>query len=137
MILVIGGAFQGKAEYLKTLPQYRSIIEQMPPGKLEGQLAADGRTQLPERALSCPVILGFHHYVGRMAEEAAIEVFICRIIKENPRVLITMDEVGCGIVPIDPKERAYRELAGLAGQRLAEQAEQVHRVICGIGSRIK
>ena len=48
-----------------------------------------------------------------------------------------MDEVGGGIVPVDPEDRIYRELVGRAGQRLAKEAEQVHRVLCGIGVRIK
>lgn len=137
MILVIGGAFQGKTGYIKSLPQYIEIMGRLPKGRKEADWVVDARTGLKEQALSCPVILGFHHYVQRIADEAEIETLISRILKENPKALITMDEVGCGIVPMNPKERAYRELAGLAGQRLAQQAQQVHRVVCGIGSRIK
>ena len=48
-----------------------------------------------------------------------------------------MDEVGCGIVPVERLERDYREAVGRAGQLLAQNASQVFRVICGIPVRIK
>ena len=51
--------------------------------------------------------------------------------------VITMDEVGCGVVPMSREERQYRDAAGRAGQELAGRAEQVWRVIAGIAVRIK
>ena len=48
-----------------------------------------------------------------------------------------MDEVGCGVVPVDKEERQYREAVGAAGQELAARAEKVYRVTAGIPVRIK
>ena len=42
-----------------------------------------------------------------------------------------------GIVPIDSFEREYRERTGRILVKLAEQADEVVRVVCGIGQRIK
>ena len=46
-------------------------------------------------------------------------------------------ELGCGVVPMDAFERAWRERTGRIGCELAKQAEAVYRVTCGIGTRIK
>lgn len=46
-------------------------------------------------------------------------------------------EVGSGVVPLDPAERAARERAGRLNQLLAERATAVVRVFCGIPVVIK
>lgn len=58
-------------------------------------------------------------------------------LRENKDAVIVMDEIGCGIVPIEPKERIWRENVGKIGCYLAERAESVERVICGIATKIK
>ena len=57
--------------------------------------------------------------------------------KDGETLVVTADEVGCGIVPTDAFERAYREAAGRVNCLLAERADQVIRMVCGIGVRIK
>ena len=51
--------------------------------------------------------------------------------------VVTANEVGGGVVPMDPEERAWREACGRALCVLAGHADQVTRVVCGIGVRIK
>ena len=51
--------------------------------------------------------------------------------------IIISDEIGNGIVPLEPFEREYRERVGRILVRLAERAEEVERVICGIAQKIK
>ena len=60
-----------------------------------------------------------------------------RQILVNPPAVITLDEVGCGIVPMEKSERDYREAVGHAGQMLAAAAAEVYRMQCGIAVRIK
>lgn len=50
---------------------------------------------------------------------------------------VLMDEVGCGVVPLDAGERAWREDAGRLGCLLAERAEAVVRMVCGLPQVIK
>lgn len=52
------------------------------------------------------------------------------------RILVT-DEIGLGIVPLDPFEREYREETGRICCLLASESEQVWRVVCGLGQRLK
>ncbi|MBE7004246.1 MAG: cobinamide kinase [Ruminococcaceae bacterium] len=50
---------------------------------------------------------------------------------------VTAAEIGGGVVPLDPGERAARERAGRLACLLAERAETVVRVFCGIPKTIK
>ena len=56
---------------------------------------------------------------------------------ENPGIVIVTDEIGCGIVPAERHLREYRELTGRICTELAAVSAEVHRVLCGIGTRIK
>ena len=58
-------------------------------------------------------------------------------IRQHPDTVFISDEVGNGIVPLDPFEREYRERLGRMLTEIAAEAERVERVICGIGQKIK
>jgi adenosylcobinamide kinase / adenosylcobinamide-phosphate guanylyltransferase len=53
-----------------------------------------------------------------------------------PCVLVS-DETGLGVVPESAAGRRFRDLLGLANQRAAAAAEEVHLCVAGIGVRIK
>lgn len=56
-------------------------------------------------------------------------------LSENRIVIAT--EIGGGIVPLDPSERLRRENAGRLSCLLAERADTVIRVICGLPQLLK
>ena len=56
------------------------------------------------------------------------------LYQKNPELVIVTDEIGCGIVPMDPFQREVREQSGRVCTALAGKARRVHRVICGIGT---
>lgn len=126
MIFIVGGRAQGKTAFARTYL------------KGTGEGIADGRTDPPERAFEAPLVLHLEWFVRQILEEKGdLAAFLDRLIRENPDAVVTADEIGCGIVPADPFLRAWREEAGRAGQRIAARSEQVYRVICGLGNRIK
>ena len=53
------------------------------------------------------------------------------------KTAVTAAEVGSGVVPIDKAQRAQREAAGRLAILLAQRAQEVVRVFCGIPTRIK
>ena len=53
------------------------------------------------------------------------------------RRIVIATEVVCGVVPIDPAERERREAAGRLSCLLAERAETVVRVCCGLPQLLK
>ena len=112
MILIIGGAGQGKLDYVLQKTGYGP--------------AQVART--PEEARTRPVFAGLEDWPE--LDEAAL-------LEANPDVILICDEVGCGVVPVDKEERQYREAVGAAGQELAARAEKVYRVTAGIPVRIK
>ena len=58
-------------------------------------------------------------------------------IKADPHLIVITDEIGSGVVPIDKREREFRDFTGKNQVKLAEKADEVIRVICGIGMKIK
>jgi len=56
--------------------------------------------------------------------------------KWQDKVLI-MTDVSQGIVPMDAELRAFREMNGRLMLYLASEAEEVIRVFCGIGKKVK
>ena len=51
--------------------------------------------------------------------------------------VVIATEVGCGVVPVDKEERRCREAAGRLACMLAERADTVVRVCCGIPRILK
>jgi adenosylcobinamide kinase/adenosylcobinamide-phosphate guanylyltransferase len=51
--------------------------------------------------------------------------------------VIILNDISCGLVPMDPKDRAAREAASRLAIYLVGEADAVIRVFAGIGKRIK
>jgi len=64
---------------------------------------------------------------------AALEAIVAR---PGP-VVIVSDEVGWGIVPMHAVARVYRDLAGIAHQRIAAMADEVYLLVAGLPVRLK
>jgi adenosylcobinamide kinase/adenosylcobinamide-phosphate guanylyltransferase len=52
-------------------------------------------------------------------------------------VVVVSDEVGLGTVPMHPNARAYRDLVGIAHQRLAAMADEAYLFVAGLPVRLK
>ena len=53
------------------------------------------------------------------------------------RRVVIATEIGGGVVPVDPAERMKREAAGRLSCLLAERAETVIRICCGLPQLLK
>lgn len=124
MRIITGGAFQGK----------RAFAEKLYPGV---EWTDGGRCALDE-IRTCRAVYGFHEFVKRWLKQGkSWEELASLMLEENRDLILICDEIGCGLVPMDAFEREYRESTGRVMNALAEQAERVDRVVCGIGRRIK
>lgn len=122
MVLIIGGMAQGKLDYVlgKT-------------GYTRDDVAYDFCS-----ALNRPVLYGLHDVVAqslRLGGEPESEVR--KIMDENPKIVIICDELGCGVVPIDPFERKWRDCVGRICCDIARSAERVERILCGLPMVLK
>ncbi len=127
MKLVIGGTAQGKLEYI--LLKYDAQKNMVWDGVLPN-----------DRKLNKNIVIinHFHQWVkSRMVSGGCPEDEIMSFLDCNEDCIIICDEIGNGIVPIDPFEREYRERTGRILVQLAMRAEEVERIICGIGQKIK
>lgn len=126
MILITGGAYQGKTMY--AAEKYSLDIEDI----------ADGETIGIDGLSGYKCVKNFHILIKRLLEsgEDPIES-VQKLVCENPDIIIIMNDIGGGIVPLERSERIWREQVGITGCFLAEQAECVERIVCGIGMRIK
>lgn len=52
-------------------------------------------------------------------------------------IIMVADEVGMDVVPENIQARIFRDLNGWANQRLAQEAAELHLLVCGIGLQIK
>lgn len=52
-------------------------------------------------------------------------------------VIVVSNEVGMGIVPLNPLARRYRDLLGSAHQLLAQAADEVYFLVAGLPLKIK
>lgn len=76
---------------------------------------------------------------GRSDEETLKELsHVCEQIKRSPvETIVVTNEVGWGVVPDHAMGRRFRDVAGMANQIVAEYANEVYLVTCGIPIRIK
>jgi adenosylcobinamide kinase / adenosylcobinamide-phosphate guanylyltransferase len=77
--------------------------------------------------------------MGRTGERPLVDLdaFLRRVeISPTPFVVVS-DEVGLGVVPESAAGRRFRDLLGLANQRVATVAEEVYLCVAGVGTRIK
>lgn len=126
MILIIGGAFQGKKEYAKKT------------FGLKEEEVADGACCGEEELYQAKAVLHLHEFVRRSLKEGRdIGGMAERILQKNPSVILLCNELGSGVVPVEAFDREWREATGRLCCRLAAEAEEVHRVVCGIGMVIK
>ena len=126
MKLIVRGAFQGK----KAFAVKKLCIS---PDRF-----ADGKDCAFEEIYERPAILHFHEYVRRMLEKGLdSSSLVDEVWRRNPEIVIVCSELGCGVVPTDAFDRTYRESVGRLCTHAAELSEEVYRVVCGIGMRIK
>ena len=125
MILIIGGAYMGKLQYVKDAY-----------GVAEAEVF-DLENGLP--AAPCRVLRHLESFTRRCTADGldadqALRLLMPRLCGE---AIVISREIGCGIVPMDPFERAYREAHGRILARLAERSEHVIRIFCGIAEVLK
>ena len=126
MKLIIGGAFQGKKEYASQ--RYHLKLEDW----------KDGETCKKEELYTAAAVFNFHKLLRRMLQAGENISEIPDILREQySDIILVTDEVGYGIVPMEREEREWREGCGRVCTVLAAQSEEVIRVCCGIGKKLK
>ncbi len=99
--------------------------------------ASQGKTRYANESYG-GCVRDFHLTVRRWLDQGLDPVAESeKFLLENPDAVIVMDEIGCGIIPIERADRLWREAVGRVGCYLARRAKTVERVVCGIPTKIK
>jgi len=124
MVLIIGGAWQGKLDFAKeTYGLAEEDIFTCQGGEIDFSRRCIDR--LEEFTLACvqagkdPVA-----YLEDNREKWQNSVLICQ-------------DISCGVVPMSPELRLWRNETGRLCQYLAKRATRVSRIFCGLEQRLK
>ena len=130
MRLVIGGAYQGKRQY---------VVETY--GVSASEMADGAVLEFTENTPRERCVYNFQLFIKQQLEDgidfSKIAAWTEQLYRTNPDIIMIMDEVGSGIIPMEKSEREWRETVGRIGCLLAEHAESVERIVCGRAVRIK
>lgn len=120
MILIIGGAYQGKLDFAK---------------ETFGITDADVYTcKLAEIDFSKRCIYKIEEFTAKC--EDPIGYLEAHREQWQDSILILQD-IFCGVVPICTENRAWRQRTGRLAQYLSREARQVSRIFCGLEQRLK
>ena len=120
MILIIGGAYQGKLDFAKN----RFGLAQQ-----EVYTCGDGQIDFSKRCIYKIEEFTLDH-------SDPIGFFKANREQWKDSVLICQD-IFCGVVPMGSENRLWRQNTGRLCQYLAEEADQVIRIFCGLEQRLK
>lgn len=121
-ILIVGGACQGKREYAKNT--YGLEDTEILPWNEEREEA------------SC--IADLHLRVRSCLEKGLTQQEVLEKLLPFCRGKIVLcDDIFCGVVPLDAMERQWREVTGRLLCMLAQEADTVIRMQCGLPQAIK
>ena len=55
----------------------------------------------------------------------------------DANIIFILNDVSCGIIPLDKESRRFVDFSGLIGQELAKLCDEVYEVKYGIERRLK
>lgn len=126
MVLIFGGAYQGKQDY--ALETYGLSAKDVYQCDLESMVINFDKK----------VIANLERFIlACIKEEVSAKECLEDNIERLRDKIIICDDISQGVVPVDKTERAWREMTGRTMTYLGQEADEVIRVFCGIGTRVK
>lgn len=121
MILIFGGVYQGKLDY--ALQRF---------GLTESDVY-----RCSEDSTATPVSKKILYEIDKWILASVKSQILPDLTQISKDAIIICNDVSCGIVPIDPVMRQWRETVGRALAVFARQSDEVIRLFCGIPSSVK
>ena len=120
MVLIIGGAYQGKLDFAKEAF-----------GVTDGDVhtCGTGEIDFSKRCIDKIEAFTYGHpdpigYFQAHREQWQGSILICQ-------------DIFCGVVPMGAENRTWRQNTGRLCQYLSKEAAQVSRIFCGLEQRLK
>lgn len=125
MILIFGGAYQGKLDYVREKYGVAKTVFHC-------------TDSIVEIDFSCDVINSLHLLVlAQFRNGINTEEYLAKNMDALQAKIIISDDISCGVVPVDREMRLWREATGRAMNFLARHSNEVVRIFCGLGAKLK
>ena len=126
MILICAGVYQGKLHY--ALTRFKLSERDIYHCKCD-DIAVPGNKKILYEIDKWILAL--------VKKERDVAEAVRQCIAGNQDGIVICNDISCGVVPVDPVLRKWREAVGTSLVLLAQHADEVIRVFCGIPTRIK
>lgn len=141
MIFIIGGYAQGKLDYVKKAYGVRdeNVYSGYMPELTNDHALSDSVAPSDGVVSEDMIVVAEFNRIAEHNIKQGIDTMelVEQLINNYSNCIIISDEIGNGIVPMEQEERMLREEIGRLQIQIAKQADEVVRVICGLGQRIK
>ncbi len=125
MVLIFGGAYQGKLEFAK---ENFNVTE-------EDIFICTQENEIDwSKKVLCDMDQAFLRHVREGKESREV---LANHLKELKDKILIVNDISQGIVPMERELRDWREMTGRAMLYISKEADEVYRVFCGLGSKIK
>ncbi len=125
MVLIFGGAYQGKLEFAKE--NFNFTEEDIFICTQENEIDWS-------KKVLCDMDQAFLRHVRDGKESREV---LADHLKELKDKILIVNDISQGIVPMERELRDWREMTGRAMLYISKEADEVYRVFCGLGSKIK
>ena len=120
MILIIGGAYQGKLDFAKeTFCITDGDIYTCHSKEID--FSKHCIYKIEEFTVHCDDPIGYFEAHRKAWKDS----------------ILIMQDIFCGVVPMGAENRAWRQRTGRLAQYLSKEAGQVSRIFCGLEQRLK
>lgn len=128
MHIIIGGAYNGKRNYVTTMLAGREAEW------FEGVIPSDRQHLDTDQVM---VVAGIEKWLAetKLSETDAIDHVLSAVAGRD--VIVVLTDIGRGIVPIDAQQRKLRDACGRLYQRLIAEADEVTRIWYGLTQTLK
>lgn len=133
MILIIGGAYQGKLDYAKK--EY-NLKESDVFVCSAGKSAESGGYSVIDFSKKCVSSIEEFTFACISAGVEPLDYFVEHEEVWQDSILICED-IFCGVVPLGADLREWRQATGRLCKYLSQQAESVSRIFCGLEQKLK
>ena len=120
MVLIIGGAWQGKLDFAR---------ENFGLTDADIHVCGSGEIDFSKRC-----IYGIEEFVWNHPEPKA---YFREHREEWEDSILILRDVFCGVVPMEAETRLWRQKTGRLAQYLSKEATRVSRIFCGLEQRLK
>ena len=126
MILIFGGAYQGKLGY---------ALERFGLTRDDVYICGEDDSAMPQDRR---IISGLDKWIWALVRNGKdVSQEMRQFAQQGSGAIVICDDISCGVVPTDPQLREWREAVGRSLGVLAQGSDEVVRMFCSIPTRIK